>query len=114
MPGFGAKSVESPQRKMQVITLKKSGLGTPVLSGSCASFCTVTDNGVGDYTINLSKIPLAQVPEVFVTQNTAARIGRVSSATALAVRVLTTDLAGTAAESDFHVMIVGSLAKDLV
>ena len=114
MPGFGAKAVESPQRKMQVISLKKSGLGTPVLSGSCASFCTVTDNGVGDYTINLTEIPLAQVPEVSVTATTDSRVVRLGTVTALAVQVLVDDLAGTAAEGDFHMIIVGSLARDLV
>ena len=47
----------SPQRQMQVISLKKSGLGTPTIAGSCANFCTITDNGTGDYTINFTVKP---------------------------------------------------------
>lgn len=114
MPGFGRMAVESPQRKMQLISLKKTGLGTPVLSGSCASFCTVTDNGVGDYTINLDKFPLAQVPEAVVTVTTDNRQVKLGTVTKLAVQVLTEDLAGAAAEADFHIMIFGSLASDLI
>ena len=114
MGGFGSKIVESPQRKMQLITLKKSGLGTPAISGSCANFCTITDNGTGDYTINLTEIPLAQVPEVFVQVKTDNRIAKLGTVTALAVRVLTEDLSGDAAEADFDLLIVGSLARDLI
>lgn len=114
MAGFGAKVVESPQRKMQMISLKKTGLGTPAVSGSSGVFCTVTDGGVGDYTINLAKVPLAQVPEVMVQSVTADRVIHLGTVTKLAVQVLVTDLAGAPAEGDFHLLIVGSLASDLV
>lgn len=114
MPGFGSKVVESPQRKMQMISLKKEGLGAPTLAGSCASFCSVTDNGVGDYTINLDSVPLAQLPEVMVTPSTPSTAVSIGTVTALAIQVLVTDLAGAPAEGDFHMVIAGCLARDLV
>lgn len=99
---------------MQILSLKKTGLGTPAISGSCANFCTITDNGVGDYTINFTKKPFALVPEAVVTvttDNTYAKIGTIS---ALSVQVLTENLSGAATEADFHIMILGTLASDLL
>lgn len=114
--GFGAKTVESPQRKMQMISLKKAGLGTPTLSGSCANFCTVTDNGVGDYTINMkSGVVFTQIPEVMVMSKTATTSLQLGTVSISAVQVLAFDVDGvTAAEADFDIMIMGSLALDLV
>jgi hypothetical protein len=114
MPGFGAKAVESPQRKMNLLSIKKTGLGTPVISGSCASFVTVTDNGVGDYTINFTKFPFTQIPEIMIQPTTDNIIAKVGTLTALACQVLTENLSGAAAEGDFHLMAFGSLASDLV
>ena len=114
--GFGAKTVESPQRKMQMVTLKKAGLGTPTLDGSCAAFCTITDNGVGDYTINLkSGVVFTQIPEAFLTAKTSASILHISAVTISSIRVLAFAVDGTTPkEANFDVMIVGSLARDLV
>lgn len=115
MGGFGSKVIDSPQRKMEIMTLYKTGLGTPALSGSCASFCSVVDNGVGDYTINFD-LPYAQIPEVFVQPITDDIAATCPSASRLVsgVKVLTTDMAGTAAEGDFMIMIVGCRARDLI
>lgn len=112
--GFGAKVDSNVQRKMQTVSLKKTGLGTPAISGSGATFCTVTDNGVGDYTINLSKIPLAQIPEVKLTSSTSGGYVYLGTVTALAVQVLGKDFANVAKEMDFHIEISGSLARDLI
>lgn len=112
--GFGATVVTQVQRKMQEITLKKTGLGTPVLGGSGGVFCTVTDNGVGDYTINFTEAPFTQIPEIFVAGTTASRLVSVGTVTALAAQILVTDLSGVAAEGDFHMMAIGSLGRDLV
>lgn len=114
MGSFGAKTVGSPQRQMQVISVKKTGDGTPALSGSCASFCTVTDNGVGDYTINFATKPFTQVPEVLVTVSSNDRIVRLGTVTALAAQILVEDLAGAAAEGNFHMLAIGSLGSDLL
>lgn len=114
MAGFGQLIVESPQRKMQHLSLKKDGLGSPTIGGSCGNFCTITDNGVGDYTINFADVPFTQIPECFVQVKTNDRIARLGTVTALAVQVLTEDLAGGAAEADFDLIAIGSLARDLI
>jgi len=112
--GFGAKVVSDVQRKMLRIGVRKSGLGTPTIAGSGASFCTITDNGVGDYTINFTKAPFTQIPEVMATPSTPGTAVSIVSATKLAVNIAVTDLAGVAAEGDFHFTAIGSLASDLV
>ena len=113
MPGFGSNVVESPQRKMVLLSVKKTGLGTPVLSGSCANMCTVTDNGVGDYTISFANNPFTQIPEAQVTVTTADMSAQVGTVAINSVQVVTTDLAGAAAEADFHLLVIGSLASTL-
>lgn len=35
MPGFGAKIVQCPQRKMRVMSAKVTGVGTAALNGTC-------------------------------------------------------------------------------
>lgn len=112
--GFGSSNMTSPQRLMKLVSVKKSGLGTPTLAGSCASFLTVTDNGVGDYTINFNTLVFAQLPEVVASVTTNDRIVRVGTVAIGSVQILTEDLAGSAAEGDFHLMVVGSLARDLL
>ena len=115
MSGFnGSMGVISKQRQMVILSLKKTGLGTPVISGSCASFCTITDNGVGDYTINFTQAPFAQVPEILVLSATDSTIVRKGTVTALAAQILSDDASGTPAESDFDLLVIGSLARDLV
>jgi hypothetical protein len=106
--------LSSPQRKMLQLSLKKEGAGTPTLAGSCANFCTVTDNGVGDYTINFVDFPFAQLPEVVATPTTDNVICKIGTVAITSVQVLTEDLTGAAAEGNFHVFINGSLARDLI
>lgn len=115
--GFGSNTLASPQRKMQVLSMKKRGLGTPTLSGSCANMCTMTDNGVGDYTITLkSGYVFTQIPEVLLTPVTAAATLRASSISISAIRVLGFNQADgtTAKETDYDILIIGSLARDLI
>jgi hypothetical protein len=114
MGGFGAQTIEHVQRKMSVLSMKKSGLGSPVLSGSAATWCTITDNGVGDYTINFVQAPYAQTPEVMAMPSTPGTAVAVTAVSTLAVTIEVTDLAGVAAEGDFHILVMGSLARDLI
>lgn len=115
MAGFGQNAVVSKQRKLQQLTLKKGGLGTPTISGSDANFCTITDNGVGDYTINLTNCPLKQTPEVLVTMVTASTRAQIGTISNTAVQILTFGYNNTTpTEADFHVQIIGSLASDLL
>ena len=117
MPGFGANAIESPQRLMNVISVKKSGLGTPALSGSCANFLEITDTGVGDYLISLKSnaVPFAQLPEILVSCKTAERVLNVGAVTITSVQILAfADDGTTPAEADFDLMMVGSQARDLI
>jgi hypothetical protein len=115
MAGFGQNAVASTQRKMLQISLKKGGAGTPTISGSGANFCTITDNGVGDYTINLVNCPLAQTPEVLVTMVTASMRAQIGTISNTAVQILTFGYNNTTpSEADFHIQITGSLARDLL
>lgn len=117
MPGFGANVVESPQRLMTLVSVKKSGLGTPAISGSCANFLQVTDNGVGDYTISFKSgaVPFTQLPECMIQIKTSARVARLGTVAINSVQVLTFQVDGTtAAEADFDLIMVGSLASDLL
>lgn len=117
MPGFGSNVVESPQRQINVLMLRKTGAGTPVLSGLCASFCTVTDNGVGDFTINVNnQRPSSQNLIAVATPHTSGIIRQdVSSANALNVRFKCFAVDGTTpAELDFDMVIYACFARDLI
>lgn len=113
MGGFGSNVVASPQRQMRLMSLKKTGLGTPVISGSCSNMCSVVDNGTGDYQI-VFDIPFNQIPEVMAQSTTDDRITRVGTCTITGVQILTENLSGSAAEGDCHILIVGSDARDLI
>lgn len=119
MPGFGAKAIESPQRLIQLLALKKTGGGTPAISGLCASFCSITDNGVGDYTILVNRqAPFSQilVSSALAHSTTPGIITvHVAGTTALAVQIKTFAVDGTTpAEVDFDLIVIGSSARDLV
>ena len=50
-----SSSIKSRQRRVRKLFLSKDGLGTPTLSGLSSEEATITDNGVGDYTINFNR-----------------------------------------------------------
>lgn len=115
--GFSAKAIESPQRQIKLLGLRKTGAGTPVLSGLCAAFCSIVDNGVGDYTINVNtQAPLVQ-DLIAVAMPHAPGIVHLdlSGSYNLAIQVLCFDVDGTTpAELDFDLMVMGSAARDLI
>lgn len=117
MPGFGAKAIESPQRLVNILSLRKTGGGTPALGGLCASFCTITDNGTGDYTITVNRqAPFSQVVQAFVQlHDVGFAVLDIASPSALSITVNTFDTDGTTpADIDFDLLVVGSHARDLV
>lgn len=117
MPGFGAKTVDSPQREMVLLALRKTGAGTPVLSGLCASFCTIVDNGPGDYTIIVNKQqPFSQdIIATALPHGPGVMHLAVSASDELQISVLCFAVDGTTpAELNFDLIVVGSLARDLV
>lgn len=114
---FGAQTVESPQRKVAVIGLTKTGLGTPALSGLCASFCSVAKTGTGVYEITINtQRPFAQlmVGSILLHQSGIA-VKDQSASTKLKLVVKTFAVDGTtAAEKDFDIIVLGSFATDLI
>lgn len=113
----GFKNVSSPQRQSAVLAVRKTGAGTPVLIGLCASFCSVVKNGVGDYTIIVnSPRPFAQSVIATATPHSSG-IVRLNIATSnklqISVKCFAVD-GTTAAELDFDLICVGSYASDLM
>lgn len=113
---LGKLNVESPQRGVAVLGLRKTGAGTPVISGLCASFCSITDNGVGDYTITVnSPRPFAQGIIANALPHAAGIIVldvAASSKLVLTVNCFAVD-GTTPAELDFDLICLGSYASDL-
>lgn len=107
-----ARSIKSPQRLIRMITAKITGIAAATLSGTCASNVTAVRNGTGDYTITFEKFP--RNPEVLVTCVTDNRSAKIGALTGNTVQILTEDIAGAAADSSFHFMVVGSDAEDLI
>jgi len=113
----GIKNVESPQRQMSLIAVRKTGAGTPVLSGLCANFCTVVDNGIGDFTIIVNtKRPFAQSVIATATPHSSGII-RLDVATSdklqISVKCFAVD-GTTAAELNFDLICIGSYSSDLL
>lgn len=113
--GVGLKDVECPQVGTAILAVRKTGLGTPVISGLCANFCSVVNNGVGDYTIIVqTKRPFLQGCFATATlhQSGIATID-LANTTKLQVRVKTFAVDGTtAAEKDFDLIVLGTYAQD--
>lgn len=111
----GLFDVECPQTKTAIIAVKKTGLGTPVLSGLNAAQCSITDNGVGDYTIVVNtKRPFEQGCIAVATLHTAGNVQIVQAGSSkLQIQVTTFAVDGTtAAEKDFDLIVMGTYAKD--
>lgn len=120
MSGFGSNTIQSPQRQLSLLALTKTGLGTPVLSGLCASFCTVVDIGVGQYQINVNvQRPFANGMIAAVLPHTAGIIlkdvagGDASTNLQIKLNCFAVD-GVTPAELDFDLVVVGSFATDLI
>lgn len=109
--------VTSPQRQMVLLSLRKTGAGTPVLSGLCASFCSITDNGVGDYTITVNEqAPFAQNAIATAMAHAPGFVHLVlAESDHLEITVNCFDVDGTTPEElDFDLIVVGSYARDLI
>jgi hypothetical protein len=105
------RSVECPQRKMRVLSLKIAADGTA--SGTCASNVVVTKPGTGSYLVTF-KENFRRAPEAMITTGTNDRIARVGTVALSSVEVITEDLAGAAADAITHVFIIGSDDQDFI
>jgi hypothetical protein len=108
-----SKAVTCPQRAMRMMSVVVDGTGTASLGGICANDMTLTDNGTGDYTLTM-KHAFKQLPQVLATPVTDNRICKIGTVTASAVQILTEDLSGSAADADFHVILLGSDTLDQI
>lgn len=111
----GLKNVECPQIGTAILAVRKTGVGTPVLSGLCANQCTITDNGVGDYTITVNtKRPFAQGVIATATLHTSGiATVYVAGTDKLKVQIKTYAVDGTTAtDLDFDFICIGTYASD--
>jgi hypothetical protein len=109
--------VQSPQRQIALLSVRKTGAGTPVLSGLCANFCSVTDNGAGDYTITVNtQRPFANGCQAVAMPHAPGIIHLVLAETnnlQITVNCFAVD-GTTPAELDFDLLVMGSYASDLL
>jgi len=108
-----ARGVSNRQRLVHTIFSRVDGTGTAsLLSGS--KELTLTDNGVGDYTLTFAQ-PYVQVPVVSVTSVTSAVNVQLFAVSVSAVQIKTFAVDGTTPkDADFHVVIIGSDAESEV
>lgn len=113
----GLLNVSSPQNKVAILALRKTGAGTPALSGLCANFCSIVDNGVGDYTIIVNdQRPFAQSVIATATPHSSGIIRLdIATSSKLQVSVKCFAVDGTTpAELDFDLICLGSYASSLI
>lgn len=114
---YGSSGVQSPQREMALLAFSKIGAGTPTLSGLCAAFCSIVDNGVGDYTIIVNtQRPFANGVHGVAMPHSSGII-RLDLATTnklqISVKCFAVD-GTTPAELNFEMLVIGSYASDLI
>jgi hypothetical protein len=108
------RSIQSAQRKVRMIAVRLEGsTGTLSVEGLDAKQVSITDNGVGDYTITFNEA-FAEAPHVSMAAEATGIMLHASSITASAVRIIcklvdqdATYAAPAAAEADVQVIIVG-------
>lgn len=113
--GLGYKNISSPQRATEVLGVRKTGGGTPVLSGLCANFCSIIDNGAGDYTILVNtKRPFGLGCIAVATPHSSGIIHLdVAGTDKLQVSVKCFEVDGvTPDELDFDLIVMGTHALD--
>lgn len=114
---IGLRSVSSSQREIAVLAVRKTGAGTPVLSGLCANQCSIVDNGVGDFTIVVNTLrPFAQGVLATATPHSSGIVRlHIAGTSKLQVQVKCFAVDGTTpAELDFDLICLGSYASDLL
>lgn len=113
---FSAYNIDCPQRRVSILAVRKTGAGTPVLSGLCANFCSIVDNGAGDYTIAVNtQQPFVQdVIATALPHSPGVMHIDIATSDNLAISVKCFDVDGTTpAELDFDLICMGSTSQDL-
>jgi len=100
------RDIKGSQRLPRLLALRVDGTGTAsILEGKFDA--TLVDNGTGDYTLTFAK-PYLRVPVCIgsVVGATAA-IVNIAAVSATAVQINIFDAAGSAADADFHLSVLG-------
>lgn len=106
------REVKTSQRLPRMLAIKVDGVAPAILVGKFDA--TLTDNGIGDYTLTLAK-PFARIPVVVACAATADAYCEVAAASASAVQILVKDPSTLAAkDAVIHVQIMGFDAADEV
>lgn len=101
---------------LNLLSVSVAGLsGTPVKGGLDASFISsITDNGVGDYTINFYDKAQRSISVLGIHCATDGKYARVSAVTTNSVRVLVKNISGNAAaEGDVNLSLAWHGSKHL-
>jgi hypothetical protein len=105
------REIKGTQRLPRLLAFRVDGTGTAsILEGGFHA--TLVDNGTGDYTLTFSA-PFVRAPVCSgnVVGSTAAIVNiAVVSATAVQVKIF--DAAGSAADADFHLSVLGWDSSD--
>lgn len=88
--------------------------GTPVATIGGEELTSITDNGTGDFTLNL-RFPFQRVPVVAATSSDGAAAGgycTITSATASAIRIVIRNSSGTGEDQRCNVVVLGYDSPD--
>jgi len=110
------RDIKSVQRGVMLYSVSKSGLGTPALSGADSLQFSVTDNGVGDYTLNLLDEASEEDLVIHLQSKSAGISCLPGTASKSSIQVLCfDDLAQTnAAEGNFSALVYKRKRSDKV
>lgn len=108
------KQLKVTQPKLRGHYLRVQGTGTAaILEPSTTTDISLTDNGVGDYTLTFAN-PFIRIPSVTATSKTTGVLCEVANEAVGSVDILCFDVATGAAatDADFNVHIVGADSQD--
>lgn len=107
-----SRSIKSPQRQMRMLHFRVDGTGTAsLLEGGLDA--TLTDNGVGDWTITFNE-KFSRIPVVVGLSKTSATMIRCVPALG-SVQVLGFQMDGTtASDLDCDIMVLGADVADQI
>lgn len=110
------RDIKSVQRGVMIYSVSKSGLGSPEIDGADSLQFSITDNDVGDYTLNLLDEASEENLVVHIQSKTAGVSCLPGTVTKSSIQILCfDDLAQTSAqEGDFDVLVYKRKRSDKV
>jgi hypothetical protein len=109
------RALQCRQIYLNMLSVSIAGAsGTPAAGGLDANFISsITDNGVGDYTINFKDIAQRDIAILGIHCATTGLYARVSAVTTSSVRVLVKTFAGVATDGDVNLSLAWHGSKHL-